>query len=94
MQEPIFQHPPHVEKDPTPVFLFVCKDGPNAASLRVAHLAGHLTCESASKAGPHHRAGKLLARLKKDHLGRGPKRCRLYDKSRSKIALDQLLGQS
>jgi len=42
MQEPISETPPQVEKDPIPVFLFVCKDGPNAASVRVAHLAGHL----------------------------------------------------
>jgi len=42
MQEPISETPPQVEKDPTPVFLFVCKDGPNAASARVVHLAGHL----------------------------------------------------
>jgi len=35
---------------------------------------------------PRDHAGKLLARLKKDSLGWGPERCRLYDNSRSKTS--------
>ncbi len=42
MQDPIIDAPPFVEKDPTPVFLFVCTDGPNAPAARIAHLNGHL----------------------------------------------------
>ncbi|PZO01393.1 MAG: hypothetical protein DCF29_15550 [Alphaproteobacteria bacterium] len=42
MQDPIADAPPFVEKDPTPVFLFVCEDGPNALAARLAHLTGHL----------------------------------------------------
>lgn len=41
MQAPILDTPPCVEKDATPVFLFVCKDGPTAPAARVAHLTGH-----------------------------------------------------
>lgn len=36
------QTPPTVERLASPVFLFVCKDGPDAAALRERDLAGHL----------------------------------------------------
>jgi uncharacterized protein len=34
--------PPTIARQTTPTFLFVCKDGPKAATLRHLHLAGHL----------------------------------------------------
>jgi len=63
MQAPISEPPPHVAKDPTPVFLFVCKDGPNAPAARVARLTGHLAHVEANwrhyiVAGPMRRPGE------------------------------------
>ncbi len=63
MQEPIAEAPPFVAKDATPVFLFVCKDGPNAPAARVAHLTGHLAHVEAHwrryiVAGPMRRPGE------------------------------------
>jgi uncharacterized protein len=43
MQEPIADAPPHVARDATPLFLFVCKDGPHGSLRRVEHLEGHLS---------------------------------------------------
>jgi uncharacterized protein len=34
--------PPTVARQTKPTFLFVCKDGPAAETLRVTHLEGHL----------------------------------------------------
>lgn len=34
--------PPHVARHDSLVFLIVCRDGPDAKSLRVSHLDGHL----------------------------------------------------
>lgn len=42
MQAKADDAPPTVPRDPTPLFLFVCKDGPNGAANRVAHLEAHL----------------------------------------------------
>jgi len=63
MQAPILDTPPHVEKDATPVFLFVCKDGPTAPAARVAQLTGHLAHVEANwrryiVAGPMRRPGE------------------------------------
>lgn len=63
MQAPISDSPSTVEKDPTPVFLFVCKDGPNAPAARVAYLTGHLAHVEANwrryiVAGPMRGPGK------------------------------------
>jgi uncharacterized protein len=48
---------PTVARQSKPTFLFVCKDGPNAPTLRVTHLQGHLAhveknWESYVTAGP------------------------------------------
>lgn len=63
MQEPISHTPPTVEKDATPVFLFVCKDGPDGPAVRVKHLKGHLAHVEANWqryiiAGPMRRPGE------------------------------------
>ena len=42
MQEPIKDAPPTTPRHGTPLFLFVCKDGLDGATHRVAQLAGHL----------------------------------------------------
>jgi uncharacterized protein len=48
---------PTIPRQAKPTFLFVCKDGPDAPTLRVTHLQGHLThveknWESYVTAGP------------------------------------------
>ncbi len=67
MQEPIAPQPddspPHVPKDQTPLFLFVCKDGPDAPARRVERLEGHLAHVEANwrryvVAGPMRRPGE------------------------------------
>lgn len=68
MQEPIaaapdLGAPPHVPKDETPLFLFVCKDGPNGPARRVEHLEAHLAHVEAHwrryvVAGPMRRPGE------------------------------------
>lgn len=68
MQEPIAppateDAPPHVSKDETPLFLFVCKDSPNGPARRVEYLEGHLAHVEANwrryiVAGPMRRPGE------------------------------------
>lgn len=75
MQEPIAaalpDAPPHVPKDETPLFLFVCKDGPNGPARRVESLESHFTHVEANwrrygVAGPMRRGG--LGRHVRRHL--------------------------
>jgi len=63
MQAPISDMPPTVARDATPVFLFVCRDGPNATAARATHLEGHLAHVEAHwrryiLAGPMRRPGE------------------------------------